>query len=275
MPVRVRQYGEAGPWVVLVHGGPGAGGYLAPLAKTLADSFRVLEPLQRGSGGEPLTVARHVADLEELVRGRCEDARAALVGHSWGAMLALAHAAAHPASVRAVVLVGCGTFDAAGRDQLRATVEARTSAELRRRISELGAAVRDPDEQLRRFGELVLPLYSCDLGAADLPLETCDARAHDETWQDMLRLQQCGAYPAAFSAITAPVLMLHGDYDPHPGRSTAAVLRACLPQLEYREWPRCGHYPWLERAAGAEFVATLRAWLSRTLGPPAVSSLGR
>lgn len=55
MPIRVRRYGTSGPWVVLLHGGPGAGGYLAPLARSLADSFRVLEPLQRGSGSEPLT----------------------------------------------------------------------------------------------------------------------------------------------------------------------------------------------------------------------------
>ncbi len=112
MAVKVRQYGMAGPWVVLVHGGPGAGGYLAPLAQALAGSFRVLEPLQRGSSSEPLTVARHVADLDEVVNEYCGDARPAIVGHSWGAMLALAHAAAHPDSVRALVLIGCGTFDA-------------------------------------------------------------------------------------------------------------------------------------------------------------------
>jgi len=42
-------------------------GYLAPLARGLADSFRILEPLQRGSGGQPLTVRRHVDDLREML----------------------------------------------------------------------------------------------------------------------------------------------------------------------------------------------------------------
>jgi pimeloyl-ACP methyl ester carboxylesterase len=109
--VKLRRYGTTGPWVVLLHGGPGAGGYLAPLAEALADCFRVLEPFQRGSGGEALTVARHVADLEELLGGECERTAAAVLGHSWGAVLALAHAAACPGSVTALVLVGCGTFD--------------------------------------------------------------------------------------------------------------------------------------------------------------------
>ena len=273
MAVKVRQYGMAGPWVVLVHGGPGAGGYLAPLAQALAGSFRVLEPLQRGSGSEPLTVARHVADFEEVVNECCGDARPAIVGHSWGAMLALAHAAAHPDSVRALVLIGCGTFDQASRNRMGAILEERASDDLRRRMACLDVEVSDPDERLRRSGDLVLPLYSHDLTVATLDTETCDARAHAETWQDMLRLQGRGVFPAAFSAIKAPVLMMHGANDPHPGRSTEAVLRAHLPQLEYREWERCGHYPWLERAVSAGFLRTLHEWLSRTTGAPLVSSL--
>ena len=78
----VREYGSAGPTLVLLHGGPGAPGYLAPLARGLEDKFRVLEPFQRGSGCVPLSVARHVEDLRGLLDER-EDCRApALVGHS-------------------------------------------------------------------------------------------------------------------------------------------------------------------------------------------------
>jgi hypothetical protein len=35
-----------------------------------------------------------------------------------------------------------------------------------------------------------------------------------------------------------------------------------MPQLEYREWARCGHYPWIERAARDDFFACLRSWLT-------------
>jgi len=40
----MRTYGISGPIVIVLHGGPGAAGYLAPLARGLAESFRVLEP---------------------------------------------------------------------------------------------------------------------------------------------------------------------------------------------------------------------------------------
>ncbi len=79
----------------------------------------------------------------------------------------------------------------------------------------------------------------------------------------MLRLQAEGTYPAAFGAIRVPVLMLHGAADPHPGRMIRAGLAPYLPQLEYRELDRCGHYPWLEKDARDEFYSVLREWLGR------------
>ena len=78
----------------------------------------------------------------------------------------------------------------------------------------------------------------------------------------MVRLQQEGVYPGAFSAIDAPVLMLHGSYDPHPGEMIRAGLEQHLPQLEYHELERCGHYPWREKAVRDEFFAVLRGWLA-------------
>jgi pimeloyl-ACP methyl ester carboxylesterase len=81
--MRVRSYGTLGPQVVVLHGGPGAPGHMAPVARGLADSFRIIEPFQRGSGTEPLTVSRHVGDLHEVIQFRCGTGRPALVGSSW------------------------------------------------------------------------------------------------------------------------------------------------------------------------------------------------
>lgn len=238
---------------------------MAPVARGLADSFRVLEPFQRGSGAEPLTVARHIADLDELVRSGSGGARPALIGSSWGAMLALAYAAAHPASAGPLVLIGCGTFDPAARARMQAIIEERMSSDLRRRLERLPEEFPDPDERLRVNGDLVLPLYSYDLITTCQELEACDARACQETWEDMVRLQEEGVYPAAFAAIVTPVLMLHGADDPHPGRMIRASLAPYLPQLEYREWDRCGHYPWLESAVREEFFCVLVGWLAQHL----------
>jgi len=167
--MQLREYGTSGPQVLVLHGGPGAPGYVAPVARRLGEWYRVLEPFQRGSGGARLTVARHVSDLHEIVETCCRDSRPAIVG-----------------------------------------------------------------------------------------------RAYEETWDDMIRRQEEGVYPAAFTAIEAPAIMLHGAADPHPGRMIQASLAPCLPQLEYYEWARCGHYPWLEADVADEFFTVLRDWIDRT-----------
>lgn len=57
--IETRVYGLHGAPVIVLHGGPGASGYMASLAQQIADEFRVIEPLQRSSGEEPLTVDFH------------------------------------------------------------------------------------------------------------------------------------------------------------------------------------------------------------------------
>ena len=89
-----------------------------------------------------------------------------------------------------------------------------------------------------------------------------DAVAHEQTWADMLRLQRTGTYPAAFGVIRAPVVMLHGAEDPHPGTLIRDDLKMQIPHLEYHEIPKCGHSPWLERQARQLFFETLTACLA-------------
>jgi pimeloyl-ACP methyl ester carboxylesterase len=81
----------------------------------------------------------------------------------------------------------------------------------------------------------------------------------------MIRLQKERVYPAAFASIQAPVLMLHGADDPHPGKRIRDSLAEVLPQLEYHQWEHCGHYPWMERAAREPFFSKLIQWLGGRL----------
>lgn len=268
--IAVRRYGESGPSVAVLHGGPGAPGSLASLAIELADEFRVLEPLQRRSGPVPLTVDRHVADLASVLDDPELDAPVRVVGHSWGAMLALNLAAAHPALVDRVVLVGCGTFDEDARALHDRAMTDRLGSEGRREKERLKAAMAgasddERDQLLAERGRqsAIAQSYellpdALDAAPTDLPL---DARGHEETWNDVLRRQREGVDPGSFASIACPVLMLHGATDPHPGPATAATLRASIPQLTYVELARCGHAPWLERHARDRFLHLLREGL--------------
>lgn len=86
--------------------------------------------------------------------------------------------------------------------------------------------------------------------------------AADRVRRDVLRRQTEGVEPQAFDAIEAPVVMLHGDDDPHLGTRIRDTLLHYIPRLEYVGIPRCGHEPWRERHGRDPFLAALRAWLT-------------
>jgi alpha-beta hydrolase superfamily lysophospholipase len=79
----------------------------------------------------------------------------------------------------------------------------------------------------------------------------------------VLRLQREGIEPRRFRAVRAPVLMLHGADDPHPGRATFELLRRVVPTIEYEELAGCRHEPWREPAGRERCLASLLAWLDR------------
>ena len=230
------------------------------VAARLADRYRVIEPFQRPSGDAALSVAQHIEDLHELICSRAADSHPALLGSSWGAMLALAYAAEHPESTGPLILVGCGTFDLAARAHMQENIRQRMSTEVRKRLKR-AEQLANTDERLKAFADASAPIYSYDPLPSSHENEKVDAKAQKETWDDMVRLQMEGIYPAAFANIQVPVLMVHGDYDPHPGRLIRNSLRPYLPQLEYRELEHCGHYPWQEKYAAETFFALIYDWL--------------
>ncbi len=96
--------------VVVLHGGPGAThDYLAPFADLAGDGYRVVFYDQLGCGRSELartvqeyTVERDVDDLEKL-RAELGLDTFHLIGSSYGGLLALAYALAHPGPLRTLV----------------------------------------------------------------------------------------------------------------------------------------------------------------------------
>lgn len=281
-PIRVRRYGQPGPHppVVVLHGGPGAPGSAAGLARALGRAFEVLEPLQRrATPDQPLTVDQHVADLVAVAPPGAQ-----LVGWSWGAMLALSYAALHPGRAASLALVGCGTYGVEDRAEYQRRIAANLGeaglAEKARLKAAQAAAAPGPDQDavLAELGALNTRAQAFD--PLDDPDEQpgdhldVDAEGHAQTWADAMARQRDGREPAAFAAVRAPALMLHGEHDPHPGRETCARLRDAGLTLEYLELPRCGHTPWQEREGRAPFLAALTRWLQGERGVGAEAAPG-
>src|SRR2546430_16716306 len=90
--------GPGGDPLVVCHGGPGLWDMFADVAELLADVRPVVRWDQRACGRSercdgPWTSDRFVADLD-AVRRQFGPERMALLGHLWGAQLALSYALA-------------------------------------------------------------------------------------------------------------------------------------------------------------------------------------
>jgi proline iminopeptidase len=136
----VREVGSGAPLIVL-HGGPDFNhNYLLPEMDGLASAFRLIYYDQRGRGKSSLatlpadiSIESEMADLERL-RQHIGLESVALLGHSWGGLLAMEYATRHPERVSHPVLLN--TAPASNADLLnfrnhRQAVEPDTLARMR------------------------------------------------------------------------------------------------------------------------------------------------
>ena len=117
--MHVRNWGGEGRPVVLLHGLASTSRIWDLTAPLLARDFSVIAVDQRGHGdsGKPdagYDFASVGGDVAALLEGRGIE-RPVLVGHSWGADVALELAVARPELLRGIVFVDGGTIDASAR----------------------------------------------------------------------------------------------------------------------------------------------------------------
>ena len=148
-----RLYGDPPFRTAVVHGGPGAPGEMAPVARRLSAVGGVLEPLQTAT-----TLQGQVDELKTVL----EEQGAlpmTLIGYSWGAWLSWITAAQYPASVAKLILVSSGPFEERFVPHVHTTRLDRLSEEKRIEFQDVISELNDPssctaDAALRRLGEL-------------------------------------------------------------------------------------------------------------------------
>lgn len=262
-----RSWGEAPARVVVVHGGPAAPGSAAPIAAELARrGWPVLEPWQSARSLDAL--------VEELAGqiGAGAGPPVTLIGHSWGALLAALTAARRPGLVDRLVLVASAAFDdeAAARvvETRLARLPAPEAAELARLLDRLADGSATTAEATR-LDELVLRADHVD-PVPDLVTEAVaaevsfDAETHASVWAEARRWRREGGIVELGRGLAMPVLVVHGDHDPHPLDAVVGPLAPLVPRLRVEVLAACGHLPWIERAARDPFFAVLERELRAT-----------
>lgn len=259
--------GGQGMPAVFNHGGPGGYDELGPLAALIDDIALVHRYDQRGGGRSPsagpFSIQRFVTDLERL-RRYWRHERWIVIGHSWGAHLALFYALEHPARVAGLIFISGPPITWGWGSSRRQQRLPRLTAEERLELAELEEQLaRGPDERAsRRLRELWWLTDFADRRRAaqshpstDYPRSQSLITQVEIDWQRWLQPD----LHRRVRSLTVPSLVLHGERDPLPAEGPRR-LADLLPQGEWRQLPAVGHIPWLERTT--ELRHALRAFLA-------------
>ena len=256
----LRIYGKPPFRTALLHGGPGAPGYMAPVARELSSKWGVLEPLQTAS-----TVEGQVQELKEVLQNNA-DLPVCAIGSSWGAWLGFILSARFPEMVDKLILIGSGAFEEKYATGIMDTRLARLSEKERGEAYFLVDALIDPeisskDELMARFGKLCTKADTFD----PITLETEEIEVQydvfNSVWSEAWELRKKGALIALAEKIECPVLAVHGDCDPHPAEGVRKPLSKVVKNFRFILLEKCGHYPWIEKYAREKFFKILKAEL--------------
>jgi proline iminopeptidase len=263
-----RTVGRGRPMIVL-HGGPDFDhAYLLPDLDRWRDAFHLIYFDQRGRGRsaegvrpEDVTLASDVDDIER-VRERFGFGSPAVLGHSWGAVLALEYALRHPTHVSHLVLMNPAPVTTSDVAVLRKYYLERIGVEMDRQREIMASPAYqagDPETNYARYRihfrpalkrtedyeKLMASMRAAFLrqgSAGIVKARAVEDRLMRDTWEkpdyDLLpRLR----------TLKVPTLVIWGDADFIPLEISEHIARA-IPNAQLTTIEGCGHFTYMECA---------------------------
>jgi L-proline amide hydrolase len=262
--------------LVTLHGGPGCTHDYLLRMTALADGRAVVHYDQLGNGHSThlpdappdiWTVDLFLDELDNLLTALGIADRYAILGHSWGGMLAAEHAVRRPAGLRGLVIADSPasmSLWSAAADRLRAELPPEVEQTLRRHES---AGTTDSEE----YEQAVRVFYDRHVCRVPRPPEltaTFDALAADPTVYHTMNgpsefhvigsLQEWSIVDRV-GTITVPTLLVNGRYD-EATRETVQPFYDGIPDVRWEVFDRSSHMPHVEETE--RFMAVVGAFLA-------------
>jgi proline iminopeptidase len=265
--------GKGAPLFVL-HGSSGSDRYFLPYMEALSDKYQLFFYDQRGTGlsdgnldPAAISIDQFVEDLEAL-RVAFGLEKISLMGHSWGAIIALTYAVKYQTHLDHLILVvsipvsnkflieQSNTFQqriqhlsADAQHELTTTCANSSAALSPKEVNECNKL----DAQLRFYDPAKAPVvWAIDKNTIKnnptvraLLNNSFNKMQHDIDTQ--------------LPTIHVPTLIIHGDFDPIPVKSSE-YLHEQIPESQIVIIIKAGHFPFMEQPE--PFVAALRTFLS-------------
>jgi pimeloyl-ACP methyl ester carboxylesterase len=253
----LRKYGEQPFNIVLVHGGPGGAGEIAPVARVLSKDFGILEPLQTKN-----SIDGQIKELRETLQANA-NFPVKLVGWSWGAWLSYLFSVNYPKLVNKLILVDSGPFEEKYVSGIRRIRLSRLSEVERSELQNLENALKSTDTQnkdilFEKIGNLFKNTDAYNPDDSRHEPMTISADIYEGVWPVAAKLRQSGELLKMGEKIQCPVIAIHGDHDPHPANGVREPLSRVIKDFQFILLKNCGHKPWIEKEAKADFYEVLR-----------------
>jgi proline iminopeptidase len=265
-----RQIGRGQPIIVL-HGGPDFDhGYLLPDLDRLATAFRLIYYDQRGRGRsadqvlpEDVTLTSDLDDIDRI-RQHFHLESTALLGHSWGAVLALEYALRDSKHVSHIVLMNPAPVSASDLALFRKVYAQELGADMDRQRAIVASPAYqqgDPEAVAARYRlhfksalkrpedyEKLMATMKADFirqgREGIVKARAIENRLMRDTWEangyDLLPKLQ---------SLRIPTLVISGDHDFIPSDIAAHIAHA-IPNAQLVTLKDCGHFAYLECAGG-------------------------
>lgn len=264
----VRAVGQGEP-VIVLHGGPDFDHrYFLPDLDRLGESFRLIYYDQRGRGWSAQNVRPEevslTSDLDDLDKVRQHFGLEApvLLGHSWGAVLALEYALRHPSRVSRLILMNPAPVSAVDVAEFRkAYLEKLAPAMERQRAIVASAAYQagDPEavearyrihfrpalKRVEDFERLMAAMRAAFTSQGNEGIVKARA-VEDQLMRDTWQVPGYDLLPKLRS-LRVPTLVIAGDHDFIPVKLAEHITKA-IPGAELVIVKDCGHFSYLECA---------------------------
>jgi len=265
--------GKGAPLFVL-HGQGGSHRYFLPYMGALSDEYQLFFYDQRGTGLSDghldlaaISIDQFVEDLEAL-RVAFGLEKISLMGHSWGAIVALAYALKYQAHLDHLILVDSTLVSNTFAIELSKTLQQRLQLLSADMQHERTTTCTRPSEKLSRdeideCSQIDAQLRFYDPAkATTVDWATEENTSKNSTTVRALIISSFNRMQpdldAQLPTVRVPTLIIHGDFDPIP-LGSSEYLHQHIPGSQIVPISESGHFPFIEQPE--QFVAALRSFL--------------
>lgn len=258
--------------IVLIHGGPGAWGEMAEIALALKDEYGIIETFQTES-----SLDGQIDEIFETLK-QLNAFPLVIVGFSWGAWLGYLLAARYSSYLHGskIILIGSGPYEEKYYQQLVDTRKSRMNKSQRELSEQLFIDLQNSDitskeNIIQSIGKLYyhidqfdpVPFTSSEADSLPFsPHEIDRSSFFQDALETVKKLRKTGELLKYGQKITNPVIIIHGDYDPHPYQGVIEPLSS-LKGIKLTSYilKNSGHKPWVEKQVSEEFFHILHSEL--------------